>query len=621
MNVPQDVLEHKTLMIALLAYAGEVAGELGVGVSMPVAAMARALGANRTSVYEQKDRLVRAVTELVESGPGRPAAESDAQRPCRCQETALTVRVLEFRIRHLDAVVEHANRTSYSPSFRRFILEELDRWAGTTVSFAEGCRVPSDTLKDWVRNDRAGLPSVPPAKRRQALPVDASETTRSIAGDFEEWAGTTKDFLRLAGQRYGLTANQVVRVLRICGAIASRSRRQFRHRGTTKRLSPGALLVTDGKTLDVELTGSGSRTRKNWQGIVDQATGCDTAVVVTEEEDAAAARRAFAESVEFLGDVAPDGVLHDNKPCYQGAEFRGRVAAAGTLLVPATLARAENKAGLEGAFSLFETRVGTIRLDDSSMDSLIMSAVGEIVRAYTAATNGVPRAELEGLSRQAALRSTRPSTAQQAADRAFIRELKERHERQRDSNWREKIKPVSRRLLGHVFAALELEECDPFGKLQEYLSIYEPAAIRQAAVIVALRLGRGELQRTHAHRYLAKVIQSTQESLDLQRQEAELLELCRLQAQDWVSMERAEYEELQRDSDPQTLACALAERAAWGGLPVQGAFWTEKLLELLENTPHFAERVRRFLVRLYEAPPERRLFLLDRIAALQWGII
>src|SRR3990170_3797393 len=577
MNVPQDVLEHKTLMIALLACAGEVARELGVDVSLPVAAMSRTLGANRTSVYEQKDRLVRALTALVQSGPGRPAAESDAPRPCSCQETALTVRVQEFRIRHLDAVVEHANRTSYSPSFRRFILEQLDGWEGTTASFAEACRVPPDTLKDWARDDRAGLPSTPPAKRRLELPVDASETTRSIAQDFEEWEGTTKDFLRLAGQRYGLTANQVARVLRICGAIASRSRRQFRHRGTTERLSPGALLVTDGKTLDVELTGSGSRIRKNWQGIVDQATGCDTAAVVTEEEDAAAARSAFEKSVEFLGDVPP-----------------------------------------EGAFSLFEARVGTIRLDDSSMASLIASAVGEIVRAYTAATNGVPRAELEGLSRQAALRFARPSSAQQAADRAFIRDLKERHERERHSNWREKIKPVSRRLLGHVFATLELGDRDPLGKLQEYLSIYEPAAIRQAAVIVAARLGRGELQRTHAHRYLAKVIQTTQESLDLERQAAELFELCRLQAQDWVSMERVEYEQLQRDNDPRTLACALAERAAWGGLPVQGAFWTEQLLELLDRARHLVEPVSRFLVRLYEAPVERRLLLLDRIAALQW---
>ncbi len=219
----------------------------------------------------------------MEAGPGRPAADSDAQRSCRCEELALTIRVLEFRIQHLDAVVEHAKRTSYSPSFRRFINEELDRWPGTTASFAQASRVPPDTLKDWVRDDRAGLQMPPPARHHPQVPVDASATTRAIARDFEEWAGATKDFLRVTAQRYGLMANQVTKVLRICVALAARPRRQFRHRGSTEPLSPGALLVTDGKTLDVELTGSGRRRRKNWQGIVDQATGCDTAAVVTQE--------------------------------------------------------------------------------------------------------------------------------------------------------------------------------------------------------------------------------------------------------------------------------------------------------------------------------------------------
>lgn len=620
MNVPQEVLEHKTLMIALLACAERVARELDVTVGTPVAAMARALDANRTAVYEQRDRLVGALSALVAAGPGRPAVGSQAPASCRCVELTLTVRVLDFRVRHLDAVVEHAGRTTYSPSFRRFILGELDGWEGTAAGFAQACQLPADTVKDWVRDDRAGLQNAPPPRPRAQVPVDASETTVSITRDFDAWEGTTKDFLRVESRRYGLTTVQVAMVLRIVGAIASRARRVFRHRGSTVRLSPGSMLVTDGKTLDVELTGSGRRTRRNWQGIVDQATGCDTAVVVTKEESAVAARRAFEQSVTFLGGVAPEGLLHDNKPCYQEAAFRNHVDAAGSVRVPATFGRAENKAGLEGAFSLFEERVGTIRLDDSSIDSLVDSAMGEVVRAYTAATNAVPRAELGGSSRLAALRSARPSSAQRAADRHFICNLKERHERCRQADWRDGIKAASRRLLDQVFARLELADHDPCGRLRAYLSIYEPAAIRQAAAIVAVRLERGQLQREHAERYLTKVIQSTQASLDLERQAAELLDLCRGQAQDWVAKERAEYEDLRRQHDAAALACALAERAAWGGLPVEGAFWTEELLALLAGAGHLVEVVRRHLVRLYEAPVERRLSLLDRVAAQQWGV-
>lgn len=151
----------------------------------------------------------------------------------------------------------------------------------------------------------------------------------------------------------------------------------------------------------------------------------------------------------------------------------------------------------------------------------------------------------------------------------------------------------------------------------EYLSIYEPAAIRQAAVIISQRLRRGEFHREHAHRYLTKVIQSTQEYLDLEREATELIELCDLQAQDWVSAQREEYRAPQRECDEEALACALAERAARGGLPVADAFWTERLLALLDHARHLIDRVRRFLVRLHEAPSERRLLLLDRITALE----
>jgi hypothetical protein len=212
--------------------------------------------------------------------------------------------------------------------------------------------------------------------------------------------------------------------------------------------------------------------------------------------------------------------------------------------------------------------VGTIRLDDTNRTCLIQSAIGEIVRAYTAATNGVPRAELEGLSREAALRTARRSTAQQAAERAFIRDLKERHDNASRSQWRKRIKAASRRLLNHVFARLELEHVDPNGRLREYLATFEPAAIRQAAAIVAVRIERGEVDLAYAHRYLTKVIQAIQESVDLERHAAELLALCGSQAQDWVAEEQAELETLQRACAPAVLATALAERAAWGALPV-----------------------------------------------------
>jgi hypothetical protein len=626
MTVPPDALAHKTLMIALLACADDVARELGLSKGVSATAMARALGTNRTAMYEQKGRLLRALGTLAATGPGRPPAATTLPDGDRCQALELTVRVQAFRLEHLDAVIVHGTRTSYSPSFRRWILGELDRWPGSRAVFASATGLPPDTLTDWVRDDRAGLKlettttnALPP--ERTPVPVEASETARTILDSFKVWEGPTKHFLRLTAARHGLVPDQVARVLRICGALAPRPRRPFRHRRSTELLTPGALVITDGKSVDVELTDSHQRMRLHWQGIVDQATGCDTAVVVSDEEDAAAVRQAFERTVSFLGGAVPAGLLHDNKPCYLDDQLCAALQAAGTLMVSATLRRPENKALLEGAFSLFEARVGTIRLDDRSQRSLIHSAVREVIRAYTAATNGVPRAELGGRSRERALRSACPSAAQQAADQAFVRRLKARHDRYRTSNWRQRIKPMSRRLLGLVFRRLGLAVRDPKGRLQEYLAIYEPAAIRQAEAIVSLRLKEGALELAHAHRYFAKVVQNVQASLDLERQADELLELCQLQCQDWVALEREDYETLQRDCLPEELVCAVAERAVSGSLPVAAAFWTTELLALLRNARHLLEPVRRFLIRLYEAPPDRRLLLLDRLAALQLGLV
>lgn len=621
MNVPPEVLAHKTLMISLVDLARRVAGELGLAADMSVTAMSRDLDASRTSVYEQESRVIQALVALVAAGPGRPPVVAEPSAAEREQALQLTIRVQAFQLEHPDAIISYPSRTAYSSSFRRFILDELDVWPTTRTAFAEAAGLPIDTLSDWVDDDRKGL-SPPPADRAPIqIPVDASETTRSILENFQAWESTTRPFLTVAARRFGLTTTMVAKVLRICGAISSRPKRPFRHRGTTKALSPGSMLVIDGKTLDIELVGSGRRITKNWQGIVEQTTGCDTAAVISDHEGAEAVREAFFKSVEFLGGVPPEGLLHDNKPCYEDAGLRRAIEQIGTLMVAATPARPENKAILEGAFGLFEARIGTIRLDDTNIERLIHTALSELIRVYTAALNAVPRPDLGGLSREAALRTARPSADQLAADRAFIRNLKTAHEADGRADWRKQIKHASRMLLDQVFARLDLEHLDPYGRLRDYLATYEPAAIRQAAAIVAVRRERGHLKLANAHRYLTKLIQSTQESLDLERYGVELLALTRLQGQDWVSEGEAEYEALQRECDSEALATAVAARAAWGGLPVAGAFWTEKLLEVLDRADHLIERVRCFLIRLYEAPLERRLLLLDRLAAIQVGVV
>ena len=96
---------------------------------------------------------------------------------------------------------------------------------------------------------------------------------------------------------------------------------------------------------------------------IDQATICHTAVVVTDTESATGVGKAFDDSCNFLG-RAPQALVHDNKPIHDDCKPREHIEKT-TLMIPATPARGENKAGIEGEFGKFEQAVGAIFLDDS----------------------------------------------------------------------------------------------------------------------------------------------------------------------------------------------------------------------------------------------------------------
>jgi len=621
MILPRQLFDHETLMIAVITIAREIASTLDVSPEAPLAETCRALGANRTSVYEQARRVLASLQELAGARPGRPRAP-EATRSGEAAPTAqqLTIEILEYQLEHPGAMLRHRGRSHYSPGLQRLVLARHDEWTGSLEDFAAAVRVPMDTLRDWLQRDRqAELAEPEPEVPRLVVPRDASELTRQVAELWQAWAGPTRAFIGHAARRFDLSTAQVVRLLRILGCIAPRRRKPPRHRGATQPLSPGTLLVTDGKQLDVVLTASGRRVHRNWQGIVDQPTGCDTAVVITAEECADGAAQAYDRALETLAGVVPEGLLHDNKPCYDDAQLQQHVQDRGTTMIPATPARPENKAILEGAFGLWAQRIGTLRLDDTNTETLISSAVAECVRTYTTATNTVPRVQWGGRSRLDVLREACPTEEQRRRDQLFLQRLKADHDPRRRRS--PKRNAVSARLLDEVFKRLGLLDKDPKGALRRYLATCEPAAIRRAAAIVAARKARGLLDERHAHRYLAAVIRNQQDELDLQRAAEQLLELCRVENQLWTAGEETDYQLLLDERrSPDELLLAVAEHAAHAGIPVQTAYWTGKLLELLATDPHLAHPVKTHLIRLYEATPQRRLELVDRITAQEHAL-
>lgn len=571
---------------------------------------------NRPQVYQRKAQLWAAFAEFELAEPGRPMKAEPPpvadEMPAGCW---LREQVFRYRLDHPGAVVIHASRsTSYSDGFRRFVLDLADTWEGTLICFCQWVELPHPTLTSWQRQDRT-QPYVPAPRRAvPLLPDSATTACRTVVEDYACWAGSLRDFLRDEARRLRLAPDAIRRVLAITSMIASKPHQAPRYRGSTERQRPGDILVTDGKELQVISTASWEVSHYNWQGIVDQATACHTAVVITDNECARGVRHAYELSSEFLGH-APAALVHDNKPIHDEVALRDAIELR-TRMIAATPGRPENKAVIEGEFGKYEQAVGALHLNDSSIESLRRSAVSEVIRAYTAGINQAGRAELDGRSRQQVLRE---SCADPQAYLAFIEQLHAGHNHQGRSDPLPS-QTLARQVLDAGFVRFALDINDAQGKLRAWLSSrYTPAAIRQGLAIFGGEQAKGRLHDKTAHRYLVKLIQSRQEELDLHAQESWLLVFAKVERGAWLQELEQDYE-LLKTACSQTadldhdLAFRLSEKAVFGGLPLARAFWEAKLRDVLAQQWQRFEAVRRHIKRLYEAPGNDRFHLISLIA-------
>jgi len=613
MTLQEHCKKDKLTMIALYALLRECADEGSIVLEGSLSGICRQAEVNRTQIYERKAQLWDALAEVELAGPGRP---TQSESPPMSAEIpagyGVREQVLRYRLTHPGAVVSHAGGgTSYSDGFRRFILDLSDTWAGDLESFCQWSEIPYQTLMSWHRRDRAQPYTAQPVRAVPGLSRSATAECRSIVQDYACWEGSLRGFLSYEAKRLQLSPTAIRRVLTITGMISSKPHKAPRYRGSTDRQAPGAIVVTDGKEVEVVSSASGEISHYNWQAIVDQTTACHTAVVITDSECAQGVLQAFEQSCDFLG-RNPQALIHDNKPIHQEAALKEAIEP-GTRMIPATPGRPENKAVIEGEFGKYEQAVGTLHLDDSSLENLKRSAVSEIIRAYSAGINQAGRAEFEGKSRQQVLRKACPDPH---ADQAFIEHLHGEHTRQPRS------KPLASQALAHQlldagFARFELEASDPKGELRTWLSgRYTPAAIRHALALFATERDKGRLREKTAHRYLVKLIQSSQEELDLREQEHWLREFAQLERVAWLQELEHDYAILKAECDnastlEHNLAFCLSEKAVFDGLPLARAFWEEKLRVLLENQSQRFEDVRRHIRRLFDAQWTDRFHLIS----------
>ena len=498
MTLQEQFQKDKLTIIAMQALLCDYVGEGLIVLEDSLSGICLQAGVNRTQVYERKEQLWAAFAGVELPGPGRPVKANPPpvadEMPASCR---LREQLLRYRLDHPGAVVIHASgSTSYSDGFRRWVLDLADTWDGTLESFCQWAEIPHPTLMSWQRRDRAQNYAPRPEPTVPILPDSATTECRTIVEDYARWEGGLGNFLRYEAQRLRLAPQAIRRVLAITAMVASKPQRAPRYRGSTERQRPGDILVTDGKELTVASTTSGEIDHYNWQGIVDQTTACHTAVVITDNECAQGVRQAYELSCTFLNRT-PKALIHDNKPIHEEKSFREAIEPR-THLIAATPARPENKAVIEGEFGKYEQAVGTLHMDDSSIESLKRSAVSEVIRAYTAGINQAGRAEFRGKSRQQVLRERCPDSQ---TDQAFIEQLRADHSHQGRSDPLPS-QALARQILDAGFARFELEPLDEQGTLRIWLSArYTPAAIRQGLAIFGSERAKGRLREKTAHRY------------------------------------------------------------------------------------------------------------------------
>jgi hypothetical protein len=613
MNIKEDLRNNKLTIIAAYKIIMELAAGMHLSFEGTLSAICENARVNRTQVYERKNQLEKILASLELTGAGRPSASSSVENNTLGWE--LREKVLRYRLEHPGAVVSHGSgRTTYSDGFVRFILDLLDEWEGSFEKFCKHAEIPYSTLRVWIKKDENQPFVCQSNKPTPCIPVSASEDVRRIVEDYETWQGSIRDFFKYEAARMHMGPNPIRRVLVICGMLPPRSIKSPRYRGSTTKCQPGSILVTDGKEVGVQCTGTGEMIAYNWQGIVDQATACHTAVVVTATECAAGVRKAFDDSCTFLGQE-PQALVHDNKPVHNDRELREHIEKT-SKMIPAAPGTPENKAVIEGEFGKFEQVVGTIFLDDSNKPALIESAVHEICRAYTAGLNHAGRAEFNGKSREQVLREYCPDPDK---DREFIEQLHADH----TEPGRIDVLPtteVSRAILDEGFTRFGLQDHDQGGQIRMWLAgRYTPEAIRQGLAIFGTEWNKGRLRNKMAHRYLVKVIQSSQEELDLRQQEELLREFAQKERQGWLQEFETEYRQLTKECDGSTpeknLLFCLGEKAVFGGLALQRTFWEGKLKQMLGKCLDKFSVVCRHIRRLFEAEWNDRFVLISKLVA------
>lgn len=578
-----------SIIAGLLLAARDHQLQLGLPASS-VTQIVEKTDAVRSCAYEAKARLLETLSSLVRP-VGRPPARAAAPPPPAA--SALCREALRFVMEHPGCVSGGPQRRHYSDAFRLFVLDLHQRHPGLGAEeLAQAIEVPPETLRDWLRT------SAPPAPETDPSAWATSNLhLQTLLAEWDAWEGGFVPFCEHVHKhlRVPYKRSAIAFILEAHG-VRLRKRREGRspdEKGLRKAFEtffPGAQWVADGTNVLVTLFDE--TFSFNLELAVDAHTDAFAGASIRDEEDSAALLDAVADGKATTGST-PLAVLVDNRPSNLTPEVGETLAADGTLRIPATQGRAQNKAHVEGGFGLFRQMAPPLVIRADTVREAAREVLRLVVTTWARTLNHRPRADRDGRSR-VALYDEKPTPEEVTKARVALEERLRRQEAARRT-LQARQDPLVRATITAAFARLGI--ADPDDHLLDAIARYPLSSVVDGIALFEGKRAAGTLPRNlqQPGRYLEGIVRNID-----QRREAdhicEAMLRARLKARDallapLVEGRRAAEKEHAGDA-PGLLAC-LIDHALQTERRVDRLFWLGAGGEVIASAPA-SERDRLF---------------------------
>ncbi len=610
--MPEKPILHTSVSAALLMIAREVLPELNWPTTD--ALLAR-LQAGRTQTYAMASRLREHLAGLC-GKPGRPPVST----PPESRLMPVARATLDYLMRHPGACSAHQERCHYSDGFRCFIvgLVEPGQLAeGFTVDeLSQACNVPRGTLKDWL-NDKPRKPAPP---RQNEL---VQQHQHEILSLYETWEGDFLGFCRFVREEHGLPygPTYIGHLLEMTGARTRKKKvkQAVWSHDTYRKLFPGAQWLGDGSTVKIQkisMQWGEEVFAFNLEMILDVASGAVVGMAVSDFEDEAVLLEAFADAVDNTG-AAPYALSLDNRASNHTEKVAEAVKEADSELLATTLGRGQSKAPLEGTFGLLNQDLPRLLVVGDSLREQARSMLILIVLAWSRGRNGRPRKNLNKKSPADYYRSHQPTPAEIDEIKRWIRELRRRQEKLRQTR-QQRADRVKVDFLKQALAELGIE--DPNDKLAIDLSFYGRDAIVDGLATYQAKSNMGTLPADALPGpYLGGMIRNKSRQLEIILQSEKNIE--NRKKLDDLSLRHLcrEADLLEQESDQQLLWKQKLYRTLHAPRTVDYYFWSGRCAEhlaKLDQPERLAEyrRAARYIAANYKSDRTRQQALVDRLA-------